>query len=59
MAGTEGKLFCIGHMGLVAEPIYAAVAVAALDGAFAALGKPLDVTAGQAAVLAEIVTGDG
>ncbi|MBC6417150.1 MAG: alanine--glyoxylate aminotransferase family protein, partial [Rhodospirillales bacterium] len=59
VADTEGKLFRIGHMGPVAEPIYAAVAVAALGGAFATLGKPLDVAAGQAAVLAEIAAGEG
>ena len=47
-----GKLVRIGHMGPVARPIYAAVAVTALGGAVAALGGRADVGAGVEAVLA-------
>ena len=35
---TKGKLLRIGHMGPVAEPIYAVVAVTALGGALQKLG---------------------
>ena len=49
-----GKLVRIGHMGPVARPIYAVVAVTALGGAIAALGGRADVGAGVEAVLAVI-----
>ena len=49
-----GKLVRIGHMGPVARPIYAVVAVTALGGAIAALGGRADAGAGVEAVLAAI-----
>ena len=49
-----GKLVRIGHMGPVARPIYAVVAVSALGGAIAALGGRADVGAGVEAALAAI-----
>jgi pyridoxamine--pyruvate transaminase len=54
---TLGKLIRIGHMGPVAEPIYATVAVAALGGALRALGRKADVAAGVEAALAVIAAG--
>ncbi len=51
---TLGKLIRIGHMGPVAEPIYAVVAVTALGGALRELGFKADVAAGVEAVLARI-----
>lgn len=54
---TLGKLIRIGHMGPVAEPIYATVAVAALGGALRKLGKQADVAAGIEAALAVIAAG--
>jgi pyridoxamine--pyruvate transaminase len=51
---TLGKLIRIGHMGPVAEPIYAVVAVTALGGALRDLGFKADVAAGVEAVLAKI-----
>jgi pyridoxamine--pyruvate transaminase len=51
---TLGKLIRIGHMGPVAEPIYATVAVTALGGALRRLGRRVDVGAGVDAALAEI-----
>jgi len=51
---TLGKLIRIGHMGPVANPIYAVAAVAALGGALESLGHKADVGAGVEAVLAEI-----
>ena len=51
---TLGKLIRIGHMGPVANPIYAVAAVAALGGALLSLGHKADVGAGVAAALAEI-----
>ena len=41
----------IGHMGPVAEPIYAAVAVTALGGALRKLGQKADVAAGVEACM--------
>ena len=41
-------------MAFTAQPIHAVTAVAALGGAFAALGHPVDVGAGTAAALAAI-----
>ena len=49
-----GKLVRIGHMGPMARPIYAVVAVTALGGAIAALGGRADVRAGVEATLAVI-----
>ncbi|MFO1061638.1 MAG: alanine--glyoxylate aminotransferase family protein [Dongiaceae bacterium] len=54
---TLGKLLRIGHMGPVAEPIYATVAVTALGGALRRLGRKADVGAGVEAALAEIAAG--
>jgi pyridoxamine--pyruvate transaminase len=51
---TLGKLIRIGHMGPVAEPIYATVAVAALGGALRKLGQKADVAAGIEAAMAVI-----
>jgi pyridoxamine---pyruvate transaminase len=48
---TKGKLIRIGHMGPVAEPIYATVAVTALGGALRKLGCKVDVAAGIEAAL--------
>ena len=50
-AETLGKLIRIGHMGPTAQPIYAAVAIAALGGALKHVGKAVDVGAGVAAVM--------
>ena len=49
-----GRLVRIGHMGPVARPIYAVVAVTALGGAVAALGGKADVGAGVEAALSVI-----
>ncbi len=51
---TLGKLIRIGHMGPVAEPIYAVVAVTALGGALRRQGFAADVTAGVEAAMAVI-----
>ena len=51
---TLGKLIRIGHMGPVAEPIYAVVAVTAFGGALKKLGHKADVAAGVAAATAVI-----
>jgi pyridoxamine--pyruvate transaminase len=51
---TQGKLVRIGHMGPVAEPIYAVVAVTAFGGALKKLGRKIDVAAGVAAATAVI-----
>ncbi len=48
---TKGKLIRIGHMGPVAEPIYATVALTALGGALRKLGRKVDVAAGIDAAL--------
>ena len=50
----DGKLIRIGHMGPVAQPIYATVAVTALGGAIRALGGTADIGAGVEAALAVI-----
>lgn len=49
-----GKLIRIGHMGPVAEPVYATVAVTALGGAINNLGGAVDIGAGVEAALAVI-----
>lgn len=54
---TLGKLTRIGHMGPTAQPLYAAIAVAALGGALGALGYPADVGRGVAAAMAAIDAG--
>jgi pyridoxamine--pyruvate transaminase len=51
---TLGKLLRIGHMGPVAEPIYAVIAVSALGGALRRLGKAVNVGAGVEATMAAI-----
>jgi pyridoxamine--pyruvate transaminase len=51
---TLGKLIRIGHMGPVAEPIYAIVALGALGGALRDLGRKVDVGAGIDAAMAVI-----
>jgi pyridoxamine--pyruvate transaminase len=51
---TLGKLIRIGHMGPVAEPIYAVVAVTALAAALRRLGRKVDAGAGVDAALAVI-----
>jgi pyridoxamine--pyruvate transaminase len=55
---TKGKLIRIGHMGPVAEPIYATVAVTAFGGALRKLGRRVDVGAGVEAALAVIAAGE-
>jgi pyridoxamine--pyruvate transaminase len=54
---TQGKLLRIGHMGLVAEPVYAVVALTALGGAIRKLGKRVDVAAGIEAAMKVIDKG--
>ncbi len=54
VADTKGKLIRVGHMGPVAHPIYATVAITALGGALEAVGHGCDVAAGQAAAMAAI-----
>jgi pyridoxamine--pyruvate transaminase len=51
---TKGKLIRIGHMGPVAEPIYATVAITALGGALRRLGRKTDVAVGIEAALQAI-----
>ena len=53
---TKGKLIRIGHMGPVAEPVYATVAVTAFGGALRKLGKRIDVGAGVEAALKVIAS---
>lgn len=48
---TAGKLIRIGHMGPVAEPIYAAVALIAFGGALRKLGRKVNVGAGIEAAM--------
>src|SRR3954464_9715445 len=54
---TKGKLIRIGHMGPVAEPVYATIAVTAFGGALRKLGKKVDIGAGVEAALAVISGG--
>jgi pyridoxamine--pyruvate transaminase len=56
---TLGKLIRIGHMGPVAEPIYAVVAITALGGALRKLGRKVDVAAGVDAAMSVIDSGQG
>lgn len=51
---TLGRLTRIGHMGPVAQPVYALAALAALGGALNALGFRADTAAGIKAALAVI-----
>jgi pyridoxamine--pyruvate transaminase len=54
---TKGKLIRIGHMGPVAEPIYAVIALTALGGALRRLGRKIDVGRGVEAAMAVIESG--
>jgi pyridoxamine--pyruvate transaminase len=54
---TAGKVLRVGHMGPVAEPIYAMTALAAMGGALRKLGRQVDVGAGIEAALAVIAAG--
>ena len=54
---TLGKLIRIGHMGPVAEPIYAVVAVTAFGGALRKLGRKVDIGAGVEAATKAIAKG--
>ena len=54
---TKGKLLRIGHMGPVAEPIYAVVAVTALGGALQKLGFACKPGAAVEAAMAVIAKG--
>ncbi|TDQ80624.1 pyridoxamine--pyruvate transaminase [Dongia mobilis] len=54
---TLGKLIRIGHMGPVAEPIYAVVAVTAFGGALRKLGRRVDIGAGVEAATRVIAKG--
>lgn len=51
---TMGKLLRIGHMGVVAQPIYATIAITALGGALNSLGFKANVGAGIEAAMAVI-----
>lgn len=51
---TMGKLIRIGHMGVVAQPVYATIAVTALGGALNHIGRKVDVGAGVEAAIAVI-----
>ena len=51
---TKGKLIRIGHMGPVAEPIYAMVALTALGGALRKLGRKVNIGHGIDAAMAVI-----
>jgi len=53
-ADTLGKLLRIGHMGPVAEPIYAVVALTALGGALRRLGRKVHLAAGIEAAMSVI-----
>jgi pyridoxamine--pyruvate transaminase len=53
---TLGKLIRIGHMGPVAEPLYATIAVTAIGGALRQLGHRTDIAAGIEAAMAVIDT---
>jgi pyridoxamine--pyruvate transaminase len=54
---TKGKLLRIGHMGPVAEPIYAVVALTALAGALRQLGRKIDLGRGVDAAMAVVEAG--
>jgi len=54
-AETKGKLLRIGHMGPVAEPVYALVAVTTLGGTLKRLGRKVDVGAAVDAATAVIL----
>lgn len=54
-AETKGKLLRIGHMGPVAEPVYALVAVTTLGGTLRRLGREVDVGAAVDAATAVIL----
>jgi pyridoxamine--pyruvate transaminase len=54
---TKGKLIRIGHMGPVAEPIYATVAVSAFGGALRRLGQKVNIGKGVEAAAEVIAAG--
>jgi pyridoxamine--pyruvate transaminase len=54
---TLGKLIRIGHMGPVAEPVYAVVAVTALAAALRRLGRKVELGRGVEAAMAVIEAG--
>ncbi len=54
---TAGKVLRVGHMGPVAEPIYATLALTAMGGALKKLGKKIEVGAGIEAALKVISVG--
>ncbi len=56
---TAGKLIRIGHMGPVAQPIYATVAITALGGALQRLGQRSDIAGGLAAAMDVIAAARG
>ena len=58
-AETKGKLLRIGHMGPVAEPVYALVAVTTLGGTLNRLGYKVDVGGAVEAATAVILDGKG
>jgi pyridoxamine--pyruvate transaminase len=58
-AETKGKLLRIGHMGPVAEPVYALVAVTTLGGALNRLGRKTNVGAAVDAATAIILAANG
>lgn len=51
---TLGKLIRIGHMGPVAEPLYAVIAITAIGGALRQLGQRVDLAAGIDAAMTAI-----
>ncbi len=56
---TQGKLIRIGHMGPVAEPVYAVVALTALAAALRQLGHKVDAGAGVEAALEVVAEARG
>lgn len=56
---TMGKLIRVGHMGVVAQPIYAMVAITALGGALNHVGHQVDVGAGVEAAIGVIEAAAG
>jgi pyridoxamine--pyruvate transaminase len=56
---TAGKLLRIGHMGPVAEPVYALLAVTTLGSVLAHLGQKVDVAAGVKSTTAILLDAAG
>jgi pyridoxamine--pyruvate transaminase len=50
----DGKLFRIGHMGIVAHPTYLAAGLGVLERALADLGHPVELGAGVGAAIAAL-----